>query len=154
MIGACSHAGSGDPFGPLPAQQDRHGAHPRCPAASDPSADRRRRKQVCHPLGLQRVPAAMEQLGGFLIQVVDRFNEGITHPASVPHRAPPTGSPRPSSVMSELSVEVAEINRLARHFIFRTSQTIYRRELRTLITAGTDDMDGICIQPDAPVCGT
>ena len=56
--------------------------------------------------------------------------------------------------MSELSVDVAEINRLARHFIFQTSETIYRRELRTLITTGTDDMDGICIRPGAPVCGT
>jgi hypothetical protein len=89
------------------------------------------------------------------------FNEGITHPASLSHRAPPTGSPHPSSVsphpssvMSELSVDVAEINRLARHFIFQTSETIYRRELRTFITTSTDDMDGICIRPGAPVCGT
>jgi hypothetical protein len=56
--------------------------------------------------------------------------------------------------MSELGVDVAEINRLARHFIFRASETIYRHELRTLITAGTDDMDGICIQAGAPACGT
>jgi hypothetical protein len=56
--------------------------------------------------------------------------------------------------MSGLSVDVAEINRLARNFGFRTSGTIYRHELRTLITTGTDDMDGICIQADAPACGT
>jgi hypothetical protein len=56
--------------------------------------------------------------------------------------------------MSELGVDVAEINRLARHFGFRTSETIYRHELRTLITTGTHDIDGICIQPGAPVCGT
>jgi hypothetical protein len=56
--------------------------------------------------------------------------------------------------MSELGVDVAEINRLARHFSFRTSETIYRPELRTLIAAGSDDTDGICIQPAAPVCGT
>jgi hypothetical protein len=84
---------------------------------------RGRRKQVCHPLGLQRVPTAIEQLEGFLIQVVDRFNEGITHPASLSHRAPPTGSPHPSSVMSVLRVDVAKIDRLARHFIFRMSET-------------------------------
>jgi hypothetical protein len=57
------------------------------------------------------------------------------------------------SVMSELGVDVDAITRLARHFSLRTSETIYRHELRTLITTGTDDMDGICIQPGAPVCG-
>ena len=56
--------------------------------------------------------------------------------------------------MSELGVDVAEIDGLARHFSFRTSETIYPQELRTLITTGADDMDGICIQPGAPVCGT
>jgi hypothetical protein len=55
--------------------------------------------------------------------------------------------------MSELGVDVDAITRLARHFSLRTSETIYRHELRTLITTGTDDMDGICIQPGAPVCG-
>ena len=44
--------------------------------------------------------------------------------------------------MSELGVDVAEIDGLARHFIFRTSETIYPQELRTLITTGADDMDG------------
>jgi hypothetical protein len=56
--------------------------------------------------------------------------------------------------MSELGVDVAEIDRLARHFSFRTGETIYRDELRTLITTGTDDMDRIYIQRGAPVCGT
>jgi hypothetical protein len=51
-------------------------------------------------------------------------------------------------------VGVAEINRLARHFGFRTSETVYQHELRTLIPTGTHDIDGICIQPGAPVCGT
>ena len=47
-------------------------------------------------------------------------------------------------------VGVAEINRLARHFSFWTSEAIYRHELRTLITTGTDDMEGICIQAGLP----
>jgi hypothetical protein len=51
-----------------------------------------------------------------------------------------------------LGGDVAEINRLAWHFSVRTSEIIYRHELRTLITAGTEDMDGICIQPGASVC--
>jgi uncharacterized NAD-dependent epimerase/dehydratase family protein len=55
--------------------------------------------------------------------------------------------------MSESGVDVDAIARLARHFSFRTTETIYRHELRTVITTGTDAMDGICIQPGAPVCG-
>ena len=57
------------------------------------------------------------------------------------------------SVMSESGVDVDAIARLARHFSFRTTETIYRHELRTVITTGTDVMDRICIQPGAPVCG-
>jgi hypothetical protein len=53
--------------------------------------------------------------------------------------------------MSELGGDVAEINQLAWRFSFRTSEIIYRHELRALITTGTDDMDGICVQPGAPV---
>jgi hypothetical protein len=55
---------------------------------------------------------------------------------------------------AESGVEVAEITRLASHFSFRPTEAIYRRELRTVITAGTGAMDRICIQPDAPLCGT
>jgi hypothetical protein len=55
--------------------------------------------------------------------------------------------------VSESGVGVDEIARLARHFSSRTTEIIYRRELRTVITTGTDVTDGICIQPDAPVCG-
>jgi hypothetical protein len=53
----------------------------------------------------------------------------------------------------ESGVDVAEVTRLTRHFSSRTTETICRRELRTVITTGTDAMDGICIQPGAPVCG-
>ena len=54
---------------------------------------------------------------------------------------------------AESGVEVAEITRLASHFSSRPTGTIYRRELRTVITAGTGAMDRICIQPDASLCG-
>src|SRR6266566_4072573 len=57
------------------------------------------------------------------------------------------------SVMSESGVDVDEIAWLARQFNSRTTETIYRHELRTVITTGTDVMDRICIQPGAPVCG-
>ncbi len=53
----------------------------------------------------------------------------------------------------ESSVEVAEITRLTSRFSSRTTETIYRRELRTVITTGTGAMGGICIQPSVPVCG-
>jgi hypothetical protein len=53
----------------------------------------------------------------------------------------------------ESGVDVDEITRLTNHFSSRTTEAIYRRELRTVITAGTGAMDRICIQPDAPVCG-
>jgi hypothetical protein len=58
-----------------------------------------------------------------------------------------------TSVNAESGVDVDEITRLTSHFSCRTTETIYRRELRTLITAGTGAMDRICIQPGAPVCG-
>jgi hypothetical protein len=53
----------------------------------------------------------------------------------------------------ESSVDVAEITRLTSHFSCRTTETIHRRELRTLITADTVAMDRICIQPGTPVRG-
>ena len=46
-----------------------------------------------------------------------------------------------------------EITWLTSHFSCQMTETIYRRELRTLITAGTGAMDRICIQPGAPVRG-
>lgn len=61
------------------------------------------------------------------------------------------GALRPGHV--ESGAEVAEITRLTSHFSSRTTETIYRRELRTVITTGTGAMDRICIQPDAPLCG-
>ena len=44
--------------------------------------------------------------------------------------------------MSESGVDVDATARLARHFSFRTTATIYRHELRNVITTGTDVMDG------------
>ena len=57
------------------------------------------------------------------------------------------------SVMSESGVDVDAITRLARRFSFWTTETIYRHELRTVITTGTDVMDGYAFRPGAPVCG-
>jgi hypothetical protein len=45
------------------------------------------------------------------------------------------------SVMSESGVDVDAIAQLARHFSFWTTETIYRHELRSVITTGTDVMD-------------
>jgi hypothetical protein len=53
----------------------------------------------------------------------------------------------------ESGVDVAEITWLTSHFSCRTTETIYRRELRTLIAADTGAMDRICIQPGTPVRG-
>jgi hypothetical protein len=53
----------------------------------------------------------------------------------------------------ESGVDVAEITRLTSHFSCRTIETIYRRELRTPLTADTCAMDRIGIQPGAPVRG-
>jgi integrase len=47
--------------------------------------------------------------------------------------------------MSEPGVAVAEIARLAGHSSSGTTETIYRRELRPVITVGTDVMDKIFI---------
>lgn len=54
------------------------------------------------------------------------------------------------SVMSESGVDVDAIARLARHFSFRTTETIYRHELRTVITTGTDVMDGYAFSRALP----
>jgi len=47
------------------------------------------------------------------------------------------------SVMSVSGVAVEEIARLAGHAIYRTTETIYRHELRPVITTGADVMDKI-----------
>ena len=51
----------------------------------------------------------------------------------------------------ESGIDVDEITWLTSHFSCPTTETIYRRELRALITAGTGAMDRICIQPGALV---
>jgi integrase len=47
------------------------------------------------------------------------------------------------STSSESGVAVKEIARLAGHSSARTTETIYRHELRPIITTGTDVMDQI-----------
>ena len=54
------------------------------------------------------------------------------------------------SVMSESGVEMDAIARLARHFSFRTIETIYRHELRTVITTDTHVMDGYAFSRALP----
>ena len=49
------------------------------------------------------------------------------------------------SVMSESGVAVEEIARLAGHASSRTTETIYRHELRPVITTGADVMDQIFV---------
>jgi integrase len=49
------------------------------------------------------------------------------------------------SVMSESGVAVEEIARLAGHSSSRTTEVIYRHELRPVITTGADVMDQIFI---------
>jgi integrase len=51
------------------------------------------------------------------------------------------------SVMSVSGVAVEEIAHLAGHASSRTTETIYRHELRPVITTGADVMDKIFIQP-------
>jgi integrase len=51
------------------------------------------------------------------------------------------------SVMSVSGVAVEEIARLAGHASSRTTETIYRHELRPVITTGADVMDKIFMQP-------
>jgi len=51
------------------------------------------------------------------------------------------------SVMSVSGVAVEEIARLAGHASSRTTETIYRHELRPVIITGADAMDKIFIQP-------
>ena len=63
--------------------------------------------------------------------------EGVWAPRELPHTF--------VSVMSEPGVAVAEIARLAGHSSSGTTETIYRRELRPVITVGTDVMDKIFI---------
>jgi integrase len=49
------------------------------------------------------------------------------------------------SVMSESGVAVEEISRLAGHSSSRTTEVIYRHELRPVITTGADVMDQIFV---------
>ena len=49
------------------------------------------------------------------------------------------------SVMPESGIAVAEITRLTGHSSARTTQTIYRHELRPVIITGADAMDKIFI---------
>ena len=49
------------------------------------------------------------------------------------------------SVMSESGIAVAEITRLTGHSSARTTQTIYRHELRPVIITGADAMNKIFI---------
>jgi integrase len=51
------------------------------------------------------------------------------------------------SVMSVSGVAVEEIAHLAGHASSRTTETIYRHELRPVITTGADVMDKIFVQP-------
>jgi integrase len=51
------------------------------------------------------------------------------------------------SVSSVSGVAVEEIAHLAGHASSRTTETIYRHELRPVITTGADVMDKIFIQP-------
>jgi integrase len=51
------------------------------------------------------------------------------------------------SIMSEAGVPVEEIARLAGHSNTRTTETMYRRELRPVIPAGAVVMDRIFGQP-------
>jgi hypothetical protein len=53
-------------------------------------------------------------------------------------------------VTSESDVDGDAIARLARHFSFRTTETIYRHELRTVITTGSDVMDGYAFSRALP----
>jgi len=54
------------------------------------------------------------------------------------------------SIISESGIDVDAIARLARHFSFRTTETIYRHELRTVITTSTDVMDGYAFSRALP----
>ena len=59
------------------------------------------------------------------------------------------------SMMSYQGVPVEEIARLAGHASSRTTEVIYRRELRPVITTGAEVMDQIFRpkQPTAPIAG-
>ena len=59
------------------------------------------------------------------------------------------------SMMSYQGVPVEEIARLAGHASSRTTEVIYRRELRPVITTGAEVMDQIFRpkQPSVPIAG-
>jgi len=55
--------------------------------------------------------------------------------------------------MSASGVAVAKIARLTRHSSSRTTKTIYRHELPSVITTGAGVMDKIFIKAGTSVCG-
>jgi integrase len=57
------------------------------------------------------------------------------------------------SLMSSTGVPVEEIARLAGHTSTRTTEIVYRRELRPILTTGAEIMDTIFKPPTAPVDG-
>jgi integrase len=57
------------------------------------------------------------------------------------------------SMMSYQGVPVEEIARLAGHASSRTTEVIYRRELRPVITTGVEVMDQI-FRPEQPSAST
>ena len=56
-------------------------------------------------------------------------------------------------LMSSTGVPVEEIARLAGHTSTRTTEIVYRRELRPILTTGAEIMDTIFKPPTAPVDG-
>jgi integrase len=58
------------------------------------------------------------------------------------------------SLMSSSGVPVEEIARLAGHSNTRTTEVVYRRELRPVLTTGAEAMDRLFPSSSAPVRGT
>ncbi len=58
------------------------------------------------------------------------------------------------SLMSSSGVPVEEIARLAGHSNTRTTEVVYRRELRPVLTTGAEAMDKLFPSPSVPVRGT
>ena len=54
------------------------------------------------------------------------------------------------SLMSHHGVSIAEIARLAGHASTRTTEVVYRRELRPVITTGAEIMDEVFGQASRP----
>ena len=58
------------------------------------------------------------------------------------------------SLMSSSGVPVEEIARLAGHSNTRTTEVVYRRELRPVLTTGAEAMDRLFPSSSVPVRGT